>query len=80
VKRQLVSDVPICVLLSGGLDSSAITAFASQELAGIGQGPLYTYAVDYVDNEQYFRPNRFQPNADAPFNTWLQEYKVSFHF
>ena len=75
VKRQLVSDVPICVLLSGGLDSSAITAFASQELAGAGQGPLYTYSVDYVDNEQYFRPNRFQPNTDAP---WAQKIASLF--
>ncbi|MBC7323736.1 MAG: asparagine synthetase B, partial [Moorella sp. (in: Bacteria)] len=29
VQRQLVSDVPICTLLSGGLDSSAVTAFAA---------------------------------------------------
>jgi asparagine synthase (glutamine-hydrolysing) len=76
VKEQLVSDVPICVLLSGGLDSSAITAFASQELARNGQGPLYTYAVDYVDNEQYFRPNHFQPNADAP---WVQKIASLFN-
>ena len=30
IKRQLVSDVPLCVFLSGGLDSSIITAYASE--------------------------------------------------
>ncbi|MEW6273722.1 MAG: asparagine synthase (glutamine-hydrolyzing) [Bacillota bacterium] len=67
VKRQLVSDVPLCTLLSGGLDSGAVTAFAAKELARAGKGPLATYSVDYVDNDRHFRPNRFQPNSDAPW-------------
>ncbi|MEW5897968.1 MAG: asparagine synthase (glutamine-hydrolyzing) [Bacillota bacterium] len=67
VKRQLVSDVPLCTLLSGGLDSSAITAFAARELVRAGSGPLVTYSVDYVDNDRHFRPNCFQPSADAPW-------------
>ena len=67
VQRQLVSDVPLCTLLSGGLDSSAITAFAAPALAQAGNGPLVTYSVDYVDNDRYFRPSRFQPNTDAPW-------------
>ena len=29
-RRQLISDVPLCTLLSGGLDSSAITALAAR--------------------------------------------------
>ena len=29
ISKQLVSDVPICAMLSGGLDSSIITAYAS---------------------------------------------------
>jgi asparagine synthase (glutamine-hydrolysing) len=43
VKRQLVSDVPIGVFLSGGIDSSAITAFASKHY----KGKLKTYSVGF---------------------------------
>mgnify|MGYP000451111338 CR=1 FL=1 len=69
VERQLVSDVPICTLLSGGLDSSAVTAFAAAALAREGREPLRTYAVDYKENNRYFRPSEFEPDADTP---WVQ--------
>jgi len=67
VKRQLVADVPICTLLSGGLDSSALTALASNTYKKEGLGRLHTYSVDYLDNELYFKASNFQPNADAPW-------------
>lgn len=65
VQRQLVADVPICTLLSGGLDSSALTAFAAEAFREAGMGPLHTYSVDYEGNEQHFQPSCFQPNSDA---------------
>ena len=62
VRRQLVSDVPLATLLSGGLDSSLITAVAAGEREG-----LATYSFDYTDNARYFTPSAFQPDADQPW-------------
>ena len=69
VRRQLVSDVPVCTLLSGGLDSSTLTALAAETLHESGGGPLRTFSVDYADNDRYFRPGAFQPDADTP---WIE--------
>lgn len=62
-KRQLVSDRPLCVLLSGGLDSSIITAIASEHYKSQGK-KLNTFSVDYVDNDKNFVKSDFQPNTD----------------
>jgi asparagine synthase (glutamine-hydrolysing) len=69
VERQLVSDVPVCTLLSGGLDSSALTTLAVNYYDANGQGRIDTYSVDYVDNDKHFKAHAFQPNADAP---WIE--------
>lgn len=66
IKRQLVSDVPICTLLSGGLDSSVVSAVAAKALGENGK-TLDTYSFDFVDNERYFRASSFQPSEDRPF-------------
>jgi len=79
VERQLVSDVPVCVLLSGGLDSSTITAFAAQAYRRAGLGRLQTFSVDYVDNQRYFQANRFEPDADAPWVRRVAEYCGTEH-
>lgn len=69
VERQLVADVPVCTLLSGGLDSSGVTAFSAGVFRRKGRGTIRTYSIDYEENEKYFAPSDFEPNADAP---WAQ--------
>ncbi|MBM7856160.1 asparagine synthase (glutamine-hydrolyzing) [Desulfohalotomaculum tongense] len=75
VQRQLISDVPICTLLSGGLDSSALTAFAAQSFSG----QLHTYSIDYVNNNFNFKPNEFQPTLDAPWVKHMSRYCGTRH-
>lgn len=79
ITRQLVADVPVCTLLSGGLDSSAISAFAAQAFREQGTQPLHTFSVDYVGNDIHFKPNEFQPNADAPWAKRVSEHIGSIH-
>ena len=66
IRRQMVSDVPIGTFLSGGLDSSIITAVCAREMGDRGER-LRTFSVDYLNNDKYFQKNKFQPNADSDF-------------
>ena len=75
IKGQMVSDVPLCTYLSGGLDSSAITAIAASV-----KPDLETYSVDYEDNEKYFKKNDFQVSRDADFiKLIVEQYNVNHH-
>lgn len=66
VERQLVSDVPLCTFLSGGLDSSVITALAAKKRREHGQ-TLDTYSFEYRGNERYFTASSYQPDRDEPW-------------
>jgi len=79
-KRQLVADVKVCTFLSGGLDSSALTALAAQYYKDKNLGQLSTYSVDYIDNEKYFKASAFQPNSDAPWvDRMVDAYQTDHH-
>lgn len=66
IRRQMVSDVPIGTFLSGGLDSSIISAVCAGEMAKRGE-QLETFSVDYLNNDRYFTPGKFQPNSDNSY-------------
>ena len=67
IQKQLVSDVPLCAMLSGGLDSSIIVSYASKYFKEKGLPQLETYSIDYVDNDKNFIKSDFQPNSDNYF-------------
>ncbi len=69
IRRQLVSDVPLGTFLSGGLDSSIISAVARKNL-----GSLDTFSVDYRDNQKYFHATKFQPNTDNDYIALMERH------
>ncbi|WP_282697094.1 asparagine synthase (glutamine-hydrolyzing) [Streptomyces sp. CC208A] len=68
VDRQLIADVTVGTLLSGGLDSSAVTALAAAARARRGiTEPIRAFSVDFVGHEQRFESNVQWEDPDTPF-------------
>lgn len=76
IKRQMVSDIPICTFLSGGLDSSLVSAIVAKEL---GPGNLRTYSFDFTDNDKNFKASAFQSSMDRPFVDIMVKHIRSNH-
>ena len=68
IKKQLVSSKSLGIMLSGGLDSSIITAYASKYYKN-----LETFSVDYIDNDKNFIKSDFQPNSDNYYINIMKE-------
>lgn len=75
IKRQLVSDIPICTFLSGGLDSSLVSAIAAANL----DSPLDTFSFDFAGNDKNFKANSFQSSRDRPFVDIMTNHIKSNH-
>ncbi|OON81390.1 asparagine synthase (glutamine-hydrolyzing) [Streptomyces tsukubensis] len=73
IARQLVADVPRCSLLSGGLDSSAMTALAAKQLGEQGE-TVRSFAVDFPDQAENFRAMDISPTQDTPFVHAVKEH------
>ena len=79
INRQLVSDVPLCTFLSGGLDSSILTKLIGNYRKVNDLSPISTYSVDYVDNDKNFVKSDFQPNSDNYYINLMTENSYSFN-
>ena len=78
IKRQLRSDVPLCEFLSGGLDSSAITAVASKACREKGE-KTDTYSFEHEGNKENFKSSLFQPQGDDEYATGLADFLCTRH-
>ncbi|MFF2040761.1 asparagine synthase (glutamine-hydrolyzing) [Kitasatospora sp. NPDC058170] len=79
VHRQLEADVPLCSLLSGGLDSSAVTALAAKALRAAGAGPVRSFAVDFTGQSEHFRPDEVRATPDGPYARMLARHVGADH-
>lgn len=66
VRMQMLSDIPISTFLSGGVDSSLVTAICAAELKKEGK-VLNTFSFDFTGNDEYFKASAYQPSQDRPF-------------
>jgi asparagine synthase (glutamine-hydrolysing) len=79
VARQFIADVPLCTLLSGGLDSSAITALAAKALREQTGGAVRSFAVDFVGHAERFAPDEMRDTPDAPYVADLARHVAADH-
>ena len=80
IKRQTISDVDIACLLSGGLDSSIITAVVSREYKKQNK-QIDTYSIDYEGNDKYFQKTKFTVSRDNEFiNLMSKTFNTKHHY
>ncbi len=78
IRRQMISDVPVCTFLSGGVDSSLVSAVCAGELKRQNR-QLTTYSFDFTGNQENFRANAFQPSQDRPYVEQMAAFLGSAH-
>lgn len=76
---QLHADVPVCSLLSGGLDSTILTAMAQQRLQAQQGGRVNSFSVDFVGQAEQFQSDAFRPERDQPYALAAAEHIGSRH-
>jgi len=80
IQKQIISSEPLCAMLSGGLDSSILTAYISNYYKEKDLPKLDTFSVDYVDNDKNFVKSDFQPNSDNFYiDIMLKQFDTNHH-
>lgn len=79
VTRELVADVPLCTALSGGIDSSAVTALAQIARLKAGDDPVRTITTTFVGYSENFRPDDTRDTPDAPYAAELARHVGADH-
>lgn len=74
VTRQLVADVPVSYLLSGGLDSSGVTAIGTAALHRAGKPQIPAFSLDFVGDAEHFQPGMLHRDRDAPWAARVSEH------
>lgn len=74
LKKQLVSDTPVCTMLSGGLDSSVLTTLAKKEVPD-----LTTFSINFEGNDTDFNANAYQPTKDSDYVKIMEEKLKTNH-
>lgn len=72
VKRQMISDVPIGVFLSSGIDSSAVTGAMSE----ISNTPIQTFTLGFRQEERYFDESAGANISAKAFNSIHHNFEV----
>ena len=72
VKKRLISDVPLGVFLSGGVDSSIITALAARSSAN----RIKTFSVTFK-NSGYYDESKFARKVSELFGTEHSEIEIA---
>lgn len=78
VERQLIADKPVVCMLSGGLDSSGLTALAGQNFREQGK-KLHTYSIDFVNNDRDFEQDFMRRDKDEPWVRRVSEHVGTEH-
>lgn len=72
IQKQLLSDVPVSTMLSGGLDSSIISAISSQFITN-----LSTYSISYEGQKEHFQAYAYQTTMDDDYiKEMIDQYKT----
>lgn len=69
LNRQLVSDVGISSMLSGGIDSSILTKLANDQIKD-----LTTFSIDFKGNDKNFVANAYQGSKDSDYIKIMREH------